>query len=95
MANKAAGQAESGSTSDDIYYTARHLLQALQNLDPNLLDSPVLLVHGKDLHKPNMIHGFIPALMPVKLEVVEAKSPSLLTLASFSKSTLNSATTQG
>jgi len=69
---------------EDMYYTARHLLEALENLDPALLDSPLLLVHGKDLHKPNLIHGFIPAIMPVKLEVVEAKSPSLLTLASFS-----------
>ncbi len=69
---------------EDIYYTARHLLEQLNNLEPALLDSPLLLVHGKDLHKPNLIHGFIPAIMPVKLEIVEAKSPSLLTLASFS-----------
>jgi hypothetical protein len=69
---------------EDIYYTARHLLEALKNLDPALLDSPLMLVHGKDLHKPNLIHGFIPAIMPVKLEVVEAKSPSLLTLANLS-----------
>jgi hypothetical protein len=64
-----------------IYYTARHLLQALQKLDDRLLDYPLLLVHGKGLHKPNLVHGFVPAPTPVDLEVIEAKKPSLLTLA--------------
>ena len=63
------------------YYTARHLLDALKSLDDALLDSPLLLVHGKGLEKPNLIHGFVPALMPVDFKVVEAKKPSLLTLA--------------
>ena len=66
---------------EEMYYTARHLLQALQNLDEGLLDYPLLLIHGKELQKPNLIHGFVPAPTPVKLEALEAKKPSLLTLA--------------
>ena len=66
---------------EEVYYTARHLLEALQKLDDHLLDCPLLLIHGKGLHKPNLVHGFVPAPTPVDLEVVEAKKPSLLTLA--------------
>src|SRR6516225_7402606 len=42
------------------YYTARHLLQALKNLDEGLLDLPLVLVHGKELDKPNLVSGMIP-----------------------------------
>ncbi len=63
-----------------IYYTARHLLAALQNLKPHLLDMPLVLIHGKSLHKPHLIQGLLPTITPVLREVVEAKPPSLLTL---------------
>jgi hypothetical protein len=66
-----------------IYYSGRHLLEALQALDRTLLDLPVVLVHGKELHKPNLVAGFIPAPVEVARKVVESKSPSLLTLASL------------
>jgi hypothetical protein len=66
---------------DEVYYTARHLLEALKSLDDSLLDYPVLLVHGKELQKPNLISGFLPAPTPVDATVVESKPPSLLTLA--------------
>jgi len=65
----------------DVQYTARHLLEALQRLEPRLLDLPFVLVHGKDLSKPNLVLGFVPAPAPVDRNVVEAKQPSLLMLA--------------
>jgi hypothetical protein len=40
---------------EPVYYTARHLLQALSNLDENLLDLPLVLVHGKELNMPNLV----------------------------------------
>jgi hypothetical protein len=64
-----------------VYYTARHLLQALNHLDESLLDLPLVLVHGKDLTKPNLVSGMIPSPVPVDRAVVEEKKPSLLGLA--------------
>ncbi len=66
---------------EPVYYTARHLLQALNNLDDSLLDRPLVLIHGKDLTKPNLVSGIIPAPIPVDQTLVEAKKPSLLALA--------------
>lgn len=66
---------------EQVFFTARHLLDALRHLDPNLLDSPLVLVHGKELTKPNLIAGFLPAPTPVDRQVVQAKKPALLTLA--------------
>lgn len=66
---------------EPIYYSARHLLQALSALDDSLLDMPLVLIHGKDLTKPNLISGLIPAPVPVSRAVVEQKKPSLLGLA--------------
>src|SRR5947209_19575323 len=66
-----------------LYYTARHLLTALQQLDEEFLDLPLVLVHGKDLNKPNLVLGFVPAPAAVDREAVEAKKPSLLMLAEF------------
>ena len=63
------------------YYTARHLLQALSNLDASLLDLPLVLVHGKELNKPNLVSGIIPSPIPVDRMAVEEKKPSLLGLA--------------
>jgi hypothetical protein len=68
-----------------IYYTARHLLEALGHLDDALLDMPLVLIHGKDLTKPNLVSGIIPAPIPVNRKFVEAKKPSLLALASFQR----------
>jgi hypothetical protein len=68
---------------EQVYYTARHLLQALQNLDERLLDYPLVLVHGKELAKPNLVHGLIPSPVPVDQAVVEEKKPSLLALADW------------
>ena len=64
-----------------VSYTARHLLQALSDLDEALLDLPVVLVHGKDLTKPNLVSGIIPSPVPVDRALVEEKKPSLLALA--------------
>jgi hypothetical protein len=72
---------------EPVYYSARNLLQALNNLDDNLLDRPLVLIHGKDLTKPNLVCGIIPAPIPVDQTLVEAKKPSLLALADFVKST--------
>ena len=66
---------------EPVHYTARHLLQALNNLDDNLLDRPLVLIHGKDLTKPNLVSGIIPAPIPVDQRLVEGKKPSLLALA--------------
>lgn len=67
-------------TDDVKYYTARHLLHALQALDERFLDLPLVLVHGKELQKPNLVQGLLPAPTPVNRAAVEAKAPSLLTL---------------
>jgi hypothetical protein len=64
-----------------LYYTARHLLKVLETLDDRLLDMPLILVHGKDLTKPNLVHGFIPLPTPLDNAVIERKKPSLLTIA--------------
>jgi hypothetical protein len=66
---------------ESVYYTARHLLQALNNLEDRLLDLPLVLVHGKGLNKPNLVTGIIPAPIPVDRTVVEEKKPSLLAFA--------------
>ena len=66
---------------EPVYYTARHLLQALGSLDEALLDLPLVLVHGKDLTKPNLVSGLIPSPVPVDRALVEEKKPSLLALA--------------
>jgi hypothetical protein len=66
---------------EPVYYTARHLLQALNNLDERLLDFPLVLIHGKELTKPNLVSGLIPTPIPVHQGTVEEKKPSLLGLA--------------
>ena len=66
---------------EPVYYTARHLLQALNALEDSLLDLPLVLVHGKELTKPNLVSGIIPSPLPVDRTVVEEKKPSLLALA--------------
>ena len=66
---------------EPVYYTARHLLQALNALEDRLLDLPLVLVHGKELTKPNLVSGIIPAPIPVERTVVEEKKPSLLAFA--------------
>ena len=66
---------------EPVYYTARHLLQALNNLDETLLDLPLVLVHGKELNKPNLVSGIIPSPVTVDRTAVEEKKPSLLALA--------------
>jgi len=68
-------------TEKPAYYTARHLLQALSQLDENLLDLPLVLVHGKELNKPNLVSGIIPSPISVDRVIVEEKRPSLLSLA--------------
>ena len=72
-------------SDEEMFYTARHLLEALQGLDESLLDHPLVLVHGKDLHKTHLIHGFVPSPLPVVKTEVEAKKPALLVLASLAK----------
>jgi hypothetical protein len=64
-----------------VYFTARHLLQALDNLEDSQLDLPLVLVHGKELTKPNLVSGVIPSPIPVDRTVVEEKKPALLALA--------------
>jgi hypothetical protein len=66
---------------EPIYYTARHFLQALNALEDRLLDLPLVLVHGKEFTKPNLVNGIIPAPIPVERTVVEEKNPSLLAFA--------------
>jgi hypothetical protein len=68
---------------EPVYYTARHLLQALNGLDDSLLDLPLVLIHGKELTKPNLVGGIIPSPIPVGRTVVEKKKPSLLALANL------------
>lgn len=67
----------------EVYYTARHLLHALSQLSEHQLDLPLVLIHGKDLAKPNLIHGLIPDPVPVDRHTVEEKKPALLALASL------------
>lgn len=69
-----------GNGEGPVYYTARHLLTALQQLDSSLLDMPLVLIHGKELQKPRLIQGLLPTPTPVLRETVEAKQTSLLTL---------------
>ena len=66
---------------EPVYYTARHLLQALNALEDSLLNLPLVLVHGKELTKPNLVSGIIPSPLPVDRTVAEEKKPSLLALA--------------
>jgi hypothetical protein len=68
---------------EPAYYTARHLLQALTQLEEGLLDLPLVLIHGKDLTKPNLVSGLIPSPIPVDRALVEQKKPSLLALANL------------
>ena len=72
---------EVSKEEEPVHYTARHLLQALNNLEDHLLDRPLVLIHGKDLTKPNLVSGIIPAPIPVDQTLVEGKKPSLLALA--------------
>ena len=64
-----------------VYYTARHLLESLRALDDALLDLPLVLVHGKDLTKTNLVSGFVPSPVSVDRETAEEKKPALLVLA--------------
>jgi hypothetical protein len=66
---------------EPVYYTARHLLEALQNLEESLLDLPLVLIHGKELTKPNLVSGILPAPIPVNRKAVEEKKPSVLAFA--------------
>lgn len=82
-AKKPAGKKPSGkklAAADEEYYTARHLLEALRNLDDEYLDMPLVLIHGKSLQKPNLVQGLIPAPTPVRHSAVDSKKTSLLTL---------------
>jgi hypothetical protein len=56
------------------------LLTALQQLDDDLLDYPLVLVHGKKLQKPILIQGWVPVPTSVDQRAVESKPPSLLML---------------
>ena len=60
-----------GKEEEPVYYTARHLLQALKSLDERLLDLPLVLVHGKELTKPNLVSGIIPSPIPVERVIVQ------------------------
>jgi hypothetical protein len=55
-------------------------MEALQQLDEHFLDYPLVLIHGKQLQKPILIAGLLPAPTPVDRQSVESKPPSLLTL---------------
>ncbi len=76
----AAGDRGDAGEPEPQYYTARHLLEALRALDEKYLDRPLVLIHGKSLHKPNLVQGLIPALTPISRSAVDSKAPSLLTL---------------
>jgi hypothetical protein len=75
------------NTNEDepVYYTARDLLRAPNNLDDSLLDLPLVLLHGKHLAKPNLVNGIIPAPIPVDQNQVEAKEPALSVFADLLK----------
>lgn len=82
-AQKSVGKkpsAEKPAAAEEAYYTARHLLEALRNLDDEFLDMPLVLIHGKSLQKPNLVQGLIPAPTPVRRSAVDSKKTSLLTL---------------
>ncbi len=64
---------------EQVYYTARHLLQALQALEDTYLDMPLVLIHGKELQKPNLVCGLLPTPTPIPRTAIETKPPSLLT----------------
>ena len=84
MDRQAEGYPADDSDEADVkYYTARHLLHALQALDEQFLDLPLVLVHGKGLQKPNLVQGLLPAPTPINRAAVEAKPPSLLTLGAL------------
>ncbi len=72
--------AKTPAAAEEEYYTARHLLEALRNLDDQYLDMPLVLIHGKSLQKPNLVQGLIPAPTPVRRSAVDSKKTSLLTL---------------
>lgn len=72
--------AKQPAAAEEAYYTARHLLEALRNLDDQFLDMPLVLIHGKSLQKPNLVQGLIPAPTPVRRSAVDSKKTSLLTL---------------
>jgi hypothetical protein len=72
--------AKPAAAAEEAYYTARHLLEALRNLDDQFLDMPLVLIHGKSLQKPNLVQGLIPAPTPVRRSAVDSKKTSLLTL---------------
>ncbi len=77
------GKRQVKKEEEPVYYTARHLLQALSKLEDRLLDLPLVLVHGKELTKPNLVNGIIPAPIAVNRTVVEEKKPSLLAFAEW------------
>ncbi|QDU93901.1 hypothetical protein [Lignipirellula cremea] len=66
-----------------VYFTARLLLEALEKMDESMLDLPLLMIHGKNLHKPNLVAGWVPAPTPVLRTAVESKNASLLTIAAL------------
>lgn len=68
---------------EHLYYTARDLLQALRNMDDQLLDLPLMLLHGKELTKANLVSGLIPCPITVGRQAVDEKKPSLLTFAAL------------
>jgi len=72
--------AKKPDAAEEEYYTARHLLEALRNLDDQYLDMPLVLIHGKSLQKPNLVQGLLPAPTPVRRSAVDSKKTSLLTL---------------
>jgi hypothetical protein len=74
---------EMAKDQEPVYYTARHLLEALKNLDKRHLDLPLVLIHGKRLVKPNLVSGIIPSPVSVNRIAVEKKKPSLLALANL------------
>ncbi|GEM_PF-6235707 len=71
--------------TEEQYFTARHLLQMLQGLDPSFLDMPLIFIHGKELTKPNLVAGFLPSAVPVDKDYVEDKKPSFLSLGHLTK----------
>lgn len=86
MFHRSAGIAmQDSNDEEELYFTARHLLNLLKGMDDHRLDLPLILVHGKELHKPNLIHGFLPAPVPVDEKAVQAKAPALLALAQLTE----------
>ncbi len=81
MNQAAPPEQEMQENDEPAYYTARHLLDALNGLEDHLLDLPLVLIHGKDLNKPNLVSGIIPTPLAVDRAAVGKKKPSLLALA--------------